>query len=275
MKEIAVIYLLRESNNINLIKKFLNSYIKYDAGIEHTLVLILKGFKNNSLDTNSANLLKNFNYLPIYIDDTGFDLDAYFNTANKFNYDYYIFFNSYSEILSENWLLKYYNICSKEHVGIVGATGSYESPTRNWREEYFIKKNIYSFTIIKWLKLFKHLIYLKFLYPEFPNPHIRTNAFMICSKNLKMIKYNFKLNRDQALQLESGKNSITNQLIKLKLLPLIIDKNGKSYNIVNWKESATFRWSNQENLLISDNRTNMFYNLNNFHKKKLIDITWF
>jgi hypothetical protein len=98
---------------------------------------------------------------------------------------------------------------------------------------------------------------------------------MICSKNLKMIKYNFNLNRDQALQLESGKNSITNQLIKLKLLPLIIDKNGKSYNIVNWKESATFRWSNQENLLISDNRTNMFYNLNNFQKKKLIDITWF
>lgn len=205
MNKIGVIYLLRKGNDLSLLCNFLNSYIKYNAGIEHDLIIIFKGYKKIDSKNDIESLLSKIKYQSIYIDDIGFDLDAYFNTAKKMPYDYFLFFNSYSIIQSEKWLLKFYTLCLLDNVGIVGASGSFESPLRNWRDQYFSKKRFFFKPQINTLKLIKHLIYLYIHYCNFPNPHIRTNAFMISSNNLKKIKYKSILDRSQALILECGK----------------------------------------------------------------------
>jgi hypothetical protein len=274
MNKIAVIYLLRKGNDLSLLKTFLNSYLKYNAGLEHDLIIIFKGYQIFDSKNDFESILSEIKYSSIYIDDIGFDLDAYFNTAKKLHHDYFIFFNSYSIIQSEKWLIKYYNLCLLDNIGIVGASGSFESPVRNWKEEYFSKKSFFLKPQIKTLKLFKHFIYLNIYYRNFPNPHIRTNAFMISSNNLKKIKYKPILDRSQALLLESGKKSITNQLIDHNLRPLIVGKDGNGFDINLWKESNTFRLNNQENLLISDNRTLNYELQSKDDKKKLSYISW-
>lgn len=274
MNKIAVIYLLRKGNDLSLLKTFLNSYLKYNAGLEHDLIIIFKGYQIFDSKNDLESILSEIKYSSIYIDDIGFDLDAYFNTAKKLHHDYFIFFNSYSKIQSEKWLIKYYNLCLLDNIGIVGASGSFESPLRNWKEQYFSKKSFFLKPQIKTLKLFKHFIYLHIYYRNFPNPHIRTNAFMISSNNLKKIKYKPTLDRSQALLLESGKKSITNQLIEHNLRPLIVGKDGNGFDINLWKESNTFRLNNQENLLILDNRTLNYQLQSKEDKKKLSYISW-
>ena len=274
MNKIAVIYLLRKGNDLSLLKTFLNSYLKYNAGLKHDLIIIFKGFQIFDSKNDLESILSEIKYSSIYIDDIGFDLDAYFNTAKKLHHDYFIFFNSYSKIQSEKWLIKYYNLCLLDNIGIVGASGSFESPLRNWKEQYFSKKIFFLKPQIKTIKLFKHLIYLYIYYRNFPNPHIRTNAFMISSNNLKKINYKPILNRSQALLLESGKKSITNQLIEHNLRPLIVGKDGNGFDINLWKESNTFRLNKQENLLILDNRTLNYELQSKEDKKKLSYISW-
>ena len=76
--------------------------------------------------------------------------------------------------------------------------------------------------------------------------------------------------------LENGKNSLSKYFLKKNHKIGVVDKNGVFYLPSKWKESKTFKYSNQENLLISDNQTNYYEN----HKKNYISklimnfITW-
>jgi hypothetical protein len=54
---------------------------------------------------------------------------------------------------------------------------------------------------------------------------------------------------------EAGPNSMTRQIMQRGLVPVIVDRFGKSWNFEEWPQSRTFRSGQQERLLISDNRT--------------------
>ena len=78
------------------------------------------------------------------------------------------------------------------------------------------------------------------------------------------------------VRLENGKFSLTRFFLKKNLTVGIVGKNGKFYLPNEWKESKTYKYSRQENLLISDNQTNLFLlNIVN-EKKRLIQefIAW-
>lgn len=97
-------------------------------------------------------------------------------------------------------------------------------------------------------------------FPSFPNPHIRTNAFMMRRRHFLetyRIPGSSKLDTSH---MESGTYSITRQILRRDLRAQIVGRNGVGYDVVDWPSSGTFRLQSQKNLLIADNRTRDFDN---------------
>lgn len=125
----------------------------------------------------------------------------------------------------------------------------------------------------KWITVFSFLFSeTKELYSKFPNPHIRSNGFLV-SRNLLLNLYadcEIKT-KDDACLFESSDFSLTRKIWELGLKTLLVGKNGVSYDIHDWPKSNTFRLGSQENLLISDNQTRAF---DNYCKKERVAMSW-
>ena len=103
------------------------------------------------------------------------------------------------------------------------------------------------------------IIYFFFTVPKFPNCHIRTNGFLIKSKDfLEFINDKFVDSKLKSFLIESGYNSLTNFFLKKKYNVLIINKNGKKFELNKMKNSQTFAYGKQNSFLISDNHIRKF-----------------
>lgn len=95
-------------------------------------------------------------------------------------------------------------------------------------------------------------------YQPFPNPHVRTNGFMVPRELfLEILPSSFQTKLD-VLRFESGAASLTQAMRARGLRPVIVGANGLAYDIERWPSSETFRLGQQSNLLISDNRTRAY-----------------
>lgn len=248
MSKIAVVYLCRGADEYwdEHSLKFINSYIKYNAGIDHQLYVVLKGFSGDFDLQKAKNLFLNLNTIFIEVDDIGFDIGSYKLAISFLREDYVCFINSKTFINGKKWLHKLYLNLTLNNIGLVGSSGSYES------------------LAIKY-KGFK----------KFPNPHIRTTGFMI---KKSLICYIFKdliiEDKIDAYRFESGKFSLTNQVLNKGLDVLVVGKNGRGYSIKNWIYSNTFRQGNQDNLLLSDNQTENYKKMKWGEKQIFHKLTW-
>ena len=282
MNDICVVHLVRAQNGIAPLKDFLESYKQNPGGIEHDLLILFKGFESEKQLQEYRLVLKSFKYKELHVPDEGFDITAYFAVPRSFNYKYYCFLNSFSIILDAEWLLKMYRYISMDEVGLVGATGSYQSlyvaADANQRKlliEKIIQKSKYPGLRSYWIGrldwtlrhlvgkcwTFRHLVNewrFKSYFDPYPNYHIRSNAFMLRQNEIKKIVCPKIRNKIDAYKCESGKRSITKQVIKLGKAVLVIGKDGKAYEKGDWWKSNTFRRCGQENLLISDNQTRAY-----------------
>lgn len=275
-EKIAVVYLCRYSKDyLNLLNKFLKSTTSFNSGISYSLYII---FKNNAkipkelkriCNTYKANLR--------YFPDDGFDWGAYIRFAQKDKSKYLLFLNSHSEIHGHNWLINLLQPLLDKRAIITGATGSFAS-TRSMKLplKFFFRSPLYFLQYL--IFYFIDLIYRSRFYYPFPSIHIRSNAFMIKRKNfLEYTKtQKFPKTKWDAYRLENGKFSLTRYFLKKNYNVGIVGKDGKFYLPDNWRESKTYKYSMQENLLISDNRTNKYLlNIVN-NKRKLIEefIAW-
>ena len=256
MPDICVVHLVRRKNGTEPFRIFLESYLNHQAGIEHTLLIIYKGFSGKSDIAAYENLLAGIPHTCLFLSDIGFDLRPYFIAAKKSESKYLCYLNSFSVILDDNWLLKLYTHIQKSGVGIAGATGSWGSI----RPDIYIKKK----DIPIWKKILRPLvwrlagIYFSRYFHNFPNAHIRTNGFMVARDNMIKIKYRLLLFKMHAYFLESGKISITRQIQGFGLSAIVVGKDGIGYDINDWQQSNTFWTQTQSNLLISDNQTRKF-----------------
>ena len=256
--QIAVGYLVngKEKNIEQSIENFSSSYLKYSAGIEHKLFLLIKNFSRDDIAKRIEPLLDNYNYEIIMVHSKGFDIGAYFQFAKQVDSEFIFMLNTNSFFLAINWLKKIY-INSQKGIDLVGTSASYEQ--------------------LK-LKNENHNIF----FHTFPNPHIRTNGFMIKRKlfldivknYLNQIKKNNFLTKLDTYRFESGKIGLTSFLLNNNFKISLIGANGRAYDVRNWPVSNTFRLNNQENLLISDRQTRFFNGLQ-YHKKKYFTyISW-
>jgi hypothetical protein len=256
-KKIAVGYLVNgKENKINkILKNFVDSYIKYPSGLDHQLYLIVKNLSRIEIKEIIEPIFINCKYKIIQVTKRGFDMGAYYQFAGQINEELIFPINTNTLFRTHDWLKKIHNNFTPS-TGILGSSGSFEQiKTANQYQDYF---------------------------ESFPNPHIRTNGFMIRrllfmkiveSYLLSIKKKNFTTKID-TFRFESGKKGLTRYLLKYKYDIKIIGANGRAYSIKNWPLSDTFRCNNQANMIISDRQTKYFDNRIYYHKKFFSKMTW-
>lgn len=251
---ITVVYLIWTPAGRASVDRFLASYHHHRAGVPHRLLLVVMG----DMEVDGYETLR--------LLQSGFDISAYFAVAREVETDYLCFLNTYSEILTSDWLAKMHEHIRRREVGAVGATGSLESyytqvkamtaphlhSPRAWR--------------LRWQALCN--------FPPFPNAHLRTNAFMIRRKTMLELNYPREDSKAHALRFESGRNSMTRQLKRMKLDTLVVGRDGRGYPPERWRESWTFRSGGQRNLLIGDNRTRQYADASSEDKRTLAQAAW-
>ena len=291
MNEICVVHLVRAQNGIVPLKNFLESYKQNSGGIEHDLLILFKGFEREKELQEYRLVLEPFKYKELHVPDEGFDITAYFAVPRSFDYKYYCFLNSFSVILDTEWLLKMYQHISRDGVGMVGASGSYQSlgddPFHNqWKQ--LIKEAIpnskyprlrnYRLGRLDWILryIIKDVIKAwRFRhFDPFPNFHIRSNGFIVREDIIKNIVCPKIRSKMDAYKCESGRRSITKQIMKLGKVVLVIGKDGKAYEKEDWWKSNVFWRGSQENLLISDNQTRAYAESDLSHKIHFSHSAW-
>jgi hypothetical protein len=180
----------------------------------------------------------------IELERPALDLAAYGRAARELSHEHVCFLNSYTVILAAGWLEHLRRALAMPGVGIVGSGGSWESqaewirgPVRYWLYQLALPRGA------------------RRDYPRFPNPHLRTSAFMIAREKLLGIGLERVHDKHSAYLLESGRSSITRQLQEQGLRALVVGRDGRAYEVQEWPQSHTYRSGGQANLLIADNRT--------------------
>jgi glycosyltransferase involved in cell wall biosynthesis len=326
---IAVVYLARFSDGPEKIERFIESYKMHPAGIEHDLVIIIKGAKNEFETNFVLEQLKGLACFIEYLPDTiGVDIHAYLEISKAHMNEYFVFFNTHSEIATANWLSLMHSQLQNEEVGLVGAFGSAESIYTSWevlfkaqarfsrgllayheyksfnwilepRLKYLpkvlewaiiralrickqtidfffrIKRNKYQ-EINRWVAVSTKTGTLSFTqdFPSFPNPHIRSNAFMV--RRFDLIQYEMEPGKSKltANLFECGRNSLSKQIIMSNRKLIVVGKNGEAYEPKDWEKSNTFRSGSQENLLIYDNQTRSFAKMSSRTKEVHKSFSW-
>ncbi len=275
----AVVYLSWVPYGIDCLKSFIISYKQYCAGVEHDLVLLFNGIDK------SGNYLPFLNYaenitgkkIKYLLLDKGQDIDAYYFAAQHIPNQQILFLNSFSRVLADNWLSFYVTGMDNNEKAIIGATSSchshysnvFSTYKRNWEHD-----KSFGFNFRKYKLFLKAFFYWRFIFKPYPNPHLRTSAFMTKKEDFMNAYPGPLINKFNAYKFESGRKSLTNQLIKRGFKILVVGKDGKTYEPGEWKESKTFWISEQENLLISDNQTDLFASSSSIAKKELSMKAW-
>lgn len=263
-KKIGVIYLVWLPYGVALLERFLKSYNSYQSGAEHDLIILFNGTAHvdKAVVSHFQDIIKNsgVSVKAQIFSETGQDIKVYRAAAAQVNVDYILFLNSYSQIKNDQWLAHFVINMDKE-TGVVGATASYASYVRSINNKYsrMLKENRSLSKLFRELKyVLKLNVFLKSKFGRFPNPHIRTNALFVSKEIFLSLDFgNINVKHD-AYYFENGKNSMTNQILKMGLSCKVVDKFGRAFDISEAKQSNTFWINNQENLLISDNQTDSY-----------------
>jgi len=189
--------------------------------------------------------------------DDGVDIGAYFAGARSVKTEFVCFLNSFSEIVSPNWLDKLMRGLQQPGVGVAGATGSFESAAyahalglrRRWRSLIRSRNAIG--------KAAADLLRLTHQFPWYPNPHLRTNAFVLRTTLFTKLRLAGP-DKFAALLFESGYRSMTRQLRAQRLDSVVVGADGGLFEIKAWPTSGTFRAYGQNNLLVQDNQTRRY-----------------
>lgn len=272
MKDICVVYLVRAQNSIEPFMRFLESYQLNPGDIAHDFLLIFKGFEHSSDKDAYFKLLAPFQYLSFDVPDIGFDITAYFSVARHYvgRYQYFCFLNSFSVIQCSDWLSKLYKYISLPQVGLVGATGSWQSHNA-WGQIIKARKmRVSCFPVFEKVSILNHInnrlraiwrnFYLLVFFSPFPNYHVRTNAFMLSSELMNNLVLPTIKTKIDAYKFESGRKGLTQQILNMGKEVLVVGKDGIGYDMKLWGQSNTFWQANQENLLIADNQTGCYQN---------------
>jgi hypothetical protein len=215
----------------------------------HDVMMLFKGFDGDIPETYRE-VLSDIKHESIFVEDKGFDIGPYFEVVQRRVSYFYLFLNSFSEILADDWMAILFGHVTLNGVGAAGATGSWESrmAPAPIRIEPPVK---YAY------KKLRSLIWRRSL-QAFPNFHLRTNAFIASRSVLLKLEVPRIKSKNHTLAFESGPNGFTKQLHALNRRMLVSGRDGQAYEKEDWFKSATFKQKSQDNLLIADNQTKRF-----------------
>lgn len=242
---IGLVYLAWAPLGPEPVLEFLRSYRQHPAGVEHELVVLLNGADDDVAASASLPAeLGNVEHRLIALGRSVLDLPAYGLAAHELDHDRLCLLNSYSTVLADGWLGLLDRALGEPDVGLAGASGSWES-----QAEWIRGKRRY------WLYQLATLPGARQDYPRFPNPHIRTTAFMIRRQAMLELELQRARDKRDTYLLESGTRSITRQIQQRGLRAVVVGRDGRAYDVAQWPRSATYRAGAQRNLLVADRRT--------------------
>ncbi len=245
---VAIVYLAygADESCFSAFDCFISSYKAFPAGIDHSLYVAMKCFRSSEELLRAEALFASVGGKAIHMDNYGLDIGAYILAAREIPEKHICFLNHFSEILAEGWLEKMDTHLGRPEVGLVGATGSFEC-----------------------------LGHPSITFPQFPNPHLRTNGFMIDGELFLTLMADTPLaTKEDTYLVESGPGSLTRKVAARGFDVLIVGRNGRAYSQRWWPCSDTFRQGEQSNLLIGDNRTRDFQDAPEDLKLTLLRFAW-
>ena len=266
---VCVVHLARAANGIAPLQTFLESYRQHAAGMEHDLLVLLKGFPD-PLPAEYERLLQGVAHLRHFIPDRGFDIDAYFNAVRTHEAKYYCFLNSFSVILADGWLAKLHGALVANDAGMVGATGSWQSVHSNFSESIPVPASfqaqypLWKRVLLRWAPFVRRVWppirrwLRRGVFAPFPNHHLRTNAFLLSRETALRVRVAPMPKKYDAYIFESGSQGLTRQVLAMGKPVLVVGRDGKAYGMNDWHLSNTFWRGNQENLLVADNQTRKY-----------------
>lgn len=253
--QVCVIYLAWGPLGSEPPARFARSYLQHPAGIPHRLVIACKGQQEMDAAPGSlVSLARELGAQTVGVPDRGLDLDSYAAVARQLPDEAFCFLNTSSEILAAGWLETLSRALALPQMALVGATGSWES------------------ALSEAPRPLKPV--LRRRYPPFPNPHIRTNAFMLRAGTLHSLHWPPVLRKSRALALESGRLGITRQIAQRGLRYAVAGRDGEVHLPDGWPRSRTFRSGHQENLLVADNRTRQYAAADARERARLATFAW-
>lgn len=301
MQDVGVIYLYRFSEGEGPVRRFLETYCGHPAGIDHDLNVVFKGFPDQESLARGRALFADIPIRSIEVDDSGYDIGSYVKAANIAFNRRLVFLNTFSQILADDWLQHFNRALDRPGVGLVGATGSWAANTAGYEATFrFVLRRMLglpaqlyqSFERDQagdsgpdaeqgWNRRLKLYLLAPFdyslrlyRYGRYPNPHIRTNAFMMERDCFLSLDFPGFKSKSDAHEFESGRRSMTRQILRRNLRPVVVDRAGKVYGIPEWKLSSTFRIGEQANLIVADNRTMAYAQANFGHRQYMEKLTW-
>jgi hypothetical protein len=295
LAQIGVIYLCRFAEGEHPVRRFVNSYRAHPAGLDHDLHVIFKGFTDPGSFETMRSLFGQLPIQRLELEDKGYDIGSYFAAAKQVASPRLIFFNTFTELLADGWLKKFDDALSLSGVGLVGGTGSWQSHRSVYEVSLRHALHSFSHPVeyLRRLRadlqnmdfcetqsavgaadkarqvgtrpildrfgasLYHLLRFDHFLvhYVRYPNPHIRTNAFMIERDRFLALRGSSFRTKLGGYKFESGRQSLTRQILAQNLRPVVVDRNGRVYDMADWKSSSTYWTGQQANLIAADNRT--------------------
>jgi hypothetical protein len=274
----AVVHLVRHANGTAPFEAFLDSYAKHDAGHEHELVLLWKGFP-------SATALEPYRALApqgareVEVDDSGRDVQAFITAAGRLEHDRICFLNSFATIEARGWLGHLSSALDQPRAGIAGASGSWgshrsfallqlglPSPYREllsnreaFAEAFRTADPAGELGLAR--RLTKAAVDVPRAirgYDSFPSPHVRTNAFLIERQLLLEVAPRGAGGRSASYRFESGQRGLTRRVLARGLRTLVVARDGQAREHTEWAEADVFWQGDQSDLLVADNQTRIY-----------------
>lgn len=210
------------------VQRFAAAYAKNPPGVDHRLMVVINGEGDGT-----PTALRSLEYVAFELTKLPrplIDVEAYRQLLARVETDYVCFLNANAAPAAPNWLKVLLDAVRAPGVGLAGSTASYE-------------------------QVVPRLPLLARRWPEFPNPHVRSNAFVAPRTLLQSVTWPAVRNKLDALRFESGRASLTRQVLSRGLKTVVVGRDGRFSEPDGWFESSTFRSGEQSRLLVTDNRT--------------------
>jgi hypothetical protein len=277
---LALVYLARGADGgLAAARAFFEAYRVYPARCPHELIVIAKGWSGIEGLGELRQLVQEHSARLVDLPDDGFDWGAYLRVAPKLSHDWLCFLNTHSRPRVDGWLnfLKMAADACGSSFGAVGATASWQTlapilPPPSLKEKHYEPLFYFLRVILNAVRFAPNILD----FASFPNPHLRTNAFLVRRELFVSFMRTQKIPRCKrdAGKIESGRSGLGNYLASRGLKAVVAGADGKVYEPKLWMRSGTFRVPGQPNLLVADNQTTIYHSANPHMKRNLERAAW-